>query len=260
MKGTGAWLKVNGEAIYSTRPAKALSGLKAKPSALPAPKTAASSTQSSPVARLQLTLKSIRPRDGSRVTLLGSNAPLQWSFDSATGTTFSLPENLQQPATALRPRLDPENRARRKLVLVSIQVAPVSTSSRCPTLAISLDRKRRSTAHSRAPAHTDCLLAARQSPRQLATISASRSHKTLHRFPSIAQHSSVHAGNTLHRLIPSQKTLLKLAARIERRHRAFACPSQLPPMHVTPATFASCFICAICGLPSPSSVIHEPAG
>jgi hypothetical protein len=29
--------------------------------------------------------------------MLGSNADLDWTFDSAKGTTISLPENLQQP-------------------------------------------------------------------------------------------------------------------------------------------------------------------
>jgi alpha-L-fucosidase len=99
MKGTGAWLKVNGEAIYSTRPREGTLWSEGETVRFTRTKDRrfiyAILTQ---WPGSQLTLKSIRPRDGSRVTLLGSNAPLQWSFDSATGTTFSLPENLQQPS------------------------------------------------------------------------------------------------------------------------------------------------------------------
>jgi hypothetical protein len=43
-----------------------------------------------------LTLKTVRPKDGSRVTLLGVERELPWKFDSALGTTITLPENLQQ--------------------------------------------------------------------------------------------------------------------------------------------------------------------
>ena len=45
----------------------------------------------------QVTLKTVRPRTGSRITLLGAPEELKWKFDSASGTTIALPENLQQP-------------------------------------------------------------------------------------------------------------------------------------------------------------------
>jgi alpha-L-fucosidase len=97
MKGTGAWLKVNGEAIYATR---------AREGALWSEGDTIRYSRSKdrrfvyaiftewPGA--QATLKTVRPRAGSRVTLLGSRLELQWKFDSATGTTVALPENLQQ--------------------------------------------------------------------------------------------------------------------------------------------------------------------
>jgi alpha-L-fucosidase len=44
----------------------------------------------------QAMLKKVQPRNGSRVTLLGATGELPWKFDSASGTTITLPENLQQ--------------------------------------------------------------------------------------------------------------------------------------------------------------------
>lgn len=97
MKATGAWLKVNGEAIYATRP---------REGALWSEGETVRYTRSKdrrfvyailtewPGARL--TLKSVRPREGSRITLLGSTPELPWKFDSAQGTIITLPENLQQ--------------------------------------------------------------------------------------------------------------------------------------------------------------------
>jgi len=97
MKGAGEWLKVNGEAIYATRPREGT--LWAEGDTV---RYTRSKDQRFVYAILtewpgaQITLKSARPRDGSSVTLLGSNSELSWKFDSATGTTVTLPENLQQ--------------------------------------------------------------------------------------------------------------------------------------------------------------------
>jgi alpha-L-fucosidase len=97
MKGTGAWLKVNGEAIYATRP---------RDGALWSEGDAVRYTRTKDKRFVyailtswpgtQLTLKTVRPKAGSKVTLLGSNAVLPWKFDSNQGTTITLPENLQQ--------------------------------------------------------------------------------------------------------------------------------------------------------------------
>jgi hypothetical protein len=43
-----------------------------------------------------VTLESVIPKPGSKVTLLGANASLTWKFDSAKGTIISIPEALQQ--------------------------------------------------------------------------------------------------------------------------------------------------------------------
>jgi alpha-L-fucosidase len=96
MKAAGAWLKVNGEAIYLTRP---------REGALWSEGDAVRFTRSKdrrfvyailtewPGA--QITLKSVRPKEGTMISLLGSQEKIAWSFDSAKGTTITLPENLQ---------------------------------------------------------------------------------------------------------------------------------------------------------------------
>ena len=97
MKGTGAWLKVNGEAIYSARP---------RAGALWSEGDGVRYTRSKDRRFVyaimtqwpgtEIVLKGVQPRTGSTVTMLGSSANLSWSFDSARGTTITLPENMQQ--------------------------------------------------------------------------------------------------------------------------------------------------------------------
>jgi alpha-L-fucosidase len=97
MKGAGAWLKVNGEAIYATRPREGTLWSEEE-----TVRYTRSKDRRFVYAILtewpgtQLTLKTVRPKDGSRVTLLGVERELPWKFDSALGTTITLPENLQQ--------------------------------------------------------------------------------------------------------------------------------------------------------------------
>jgi alpha-L-fucosidase len=97
MKGSGSWLKVNGEAIYATRP---------RDGVLWSEGDAVRYTRSKDgrfiYAMLpkwpgtQIVLTTVQPKAGSKVTLLGSDAKLAWTFDSAKGTTITFPENLQQ--------------------------------------------------------------------------------------------------------------------------------------------------------------------
>jgi alpha-L-fucosidase len=99
MKGAGAWLRVNGEAIYATR---------AREGTLWSEGATVRYTRTKDRRHVyailtkwpgtQVTLKTVHPRIGSRVMLLGSNEELRWKFDSASGTTITLPENLQQPS------------------------------------------------------------------------------------------------------------------------------------------------------------------
>ncbi len=97
MKGAGQWLKVNGEAIYATRPrmgtlwseGETVRFTQSKDSRF----TYAILTE---WPGRQVVLKTMHPKPGSKVNLLGSNAELSWTFDSAKGATIALPENLQQ--------------------------------------------------------------------------------------------------------------------------------------------------------------------
>lgn len=96
MKGAGAWLRVNGEAVYGTRP---------REGTLWSEGTSVRYTRSKDrrfvYALLtewpgrQIALESVRPRPGSKVALLGSQEELAWKADPARGTVISLPENLQ---------------------------------------------------------------------------------------------------------------------------------------------------------------------
>jgi alpha-L-fucosidase len=97
MKAAGVWLKTNGEAIYATRPREGdlwSEGDDVRYTRSKDQRTVYAIMTKWP--GKQITLKSVCPKPGSKVTLLGVNAPVAWTFDSAQGTTFTLPENLQQ--------------------------------------------------------------------------------------------------------------------------------------------------------------------
>ena len=99
MKAAGAWLRVNGEAIYATR---------AREGSLWAEGDTVRYTRSKDRRHVyailtewpgrEIVLKTVRPKDGSRVTLLGAKQPVAWRLDAARGTVFTLSENLQEPA------------------------------------------------------------------------------------------------------------------------------------------------------------------
>jgi alpha-L-fucosidase len=97
MRETGKWLKVNGEAIYATRPrqgTKWSEGDTIRYTRTKDNRFAYAILTQWPGA--EVTLKTVQPKDGSKVTLLGSKAMLKWRFDAAKGTTIEFPENLQQ--------------------------------------------------------------------------------------------------------------------------------------------------------------------
>ncbi len=97
MKGAGAWLKVSGEAIYATRPRSGTLWSEGETVRYTRSKDSrfvyAILTE---WPGTEIVLKTVQPKAGSKVNLLGSNAGLAWKFDSAKGTTIALPENLQQ--------------------------------------------------------------------------------------------------------------------------------------------------------------------
>lgn len=97
MREAGAWLKVNGGAIYATR---------ARAGTLWSEGETVRYTRSKDARFVyamltewpgrQVVLKAVRPRAGSKVRLLGSEETLKWQFDSAAGTIVTLPERMQQ--------------------------------------------------------------------------------------------------------------------------------------------------------------------
>jgi alpha-L-fucosidase len=97
MKATGEWLKVNGEAIYATRPREGTlwsEGETVRYTRSKDLRFVYAIMTEWPGARV--TLKSVQPREGSKVILLGLKTELPWKFDSAQGTTVTFPEDLQQ--------------------------------------------------------------------------------------------------------------------------------------------------------------------
>ena len=99
MKDGSKWLAVNGEAIYSTRP---------RDGVLHAEGDKVRFTRSKDNRWVyviltgwpgrELVLTSVRPKEGSKIFMLGSSASLDWTFDAARGTVIRLPESLQEAA------------------------------------------------------------------------------------------------------------------------------------------------------------------
>ena len=99
MKETGAWLKVNGEAIYSTRPRAGTlwsEGDNVRFTRTKDQRNVYAILTEWPGA--QVTLTTVRPKPGSKLRFLGAQSELKWVFDAAKGTTIKLPENMQQPS------------------------------------------------------------------------------------------------------------------------------------------------------------------
>jgi alpha-L-fucosidase len=100
MKGAGDWLRVNGEAIYATRPREGNLWSQGKSDDVRFTQSKDRRFVYAIFSRWPGTevppLRSVRPKNGSKVTLLGSDAVLPWKFDPAQGTIVYLPEKLQQ--------------------------------------------------------------------------------------------------------------------------------------------------------------------
>jgi alpha-L-fucosidase len=96
LKDIGAWLKVNGEAIYATRPRPgklwkeggAIRYTRAKDH-----KTIYAITRAWPGQTLNL--KTVKPQTGSRIYMLGCHEPLSWNYAPASGLDISIPSQLQ---------------------------------------------------------------------------------------------------------------------------------------------------------------------
>jgi alpha-L-fucosidase len=99
MKAAGTWLRVNGEAIYATRPREGddwAEGDSVRYTRTKDRRFVYAILRAWP--GTHLLLKSVRPKANSQIKLLGSDATLQWRVDADRGTTIMLPENLQQQA------------------------------------------------------------------------------------------------------------------------------------------------------------------
>jgi alpha-L-fucosidase len=96
IKETGTWLKVNGEAIYATRPLE--SNLWKEGDNIRYTRTKDKQTIYA-ISRVWpgqlLKLKSVEPENGSEIYMLGWAQPLKWKYIQATGLEISLPSELQ---------------------------------------------------------------------------------------------------------------------------------------------------------------------
>lgn len=96
LRDAGAWLRVNGAAIYATRERKGdlwQEGNDIRFTRAKDAKTTYAFALSWPGRNLRL--KSVVPRPGSEVHLLGYAKPLAWQVDPGAGLTIDLPEEMQ---------------------------------------------------------------------------------------------------------------------------------------------------------------------
>lgn len=98
MKAAGQWLKVNGEAIFATRPRDG--DLWSEGDAVRYTRSKDGHTIYAILMKWpgsELALQRLRPASGTTVRMLGSDAKLRWSKDPGKGTTVKIPLNLQEP-------------------------------------------------------------------------------------------------------------------------------------------------------------------
>jgi alpha-L-fucosidase len=93
MKEIGVWMKINGEAIYGTRPIAPYRegnvSFTRKGNIVYAIYLAKNEGENLPG---QIRFSSLSPAPGSQVRLLGVSAPLKWNTDAAGGTTVTIPK------------------------------------------------------------------------------------------------------------------------------------------------------------------------
>jgi alpha-L-fucosidase len=96
IKETGAWLKVNGEAIYATRPREGnlwKEGDNIRFTRTKDKQTIYAISRSWPGQILRL--KTVEPGKGSKIYMLGRAKPLEWKYKKKTGLEILLPAELQ---------------------------------------------------------------------------------------------------------------------------------------------------------------------
>ena len=99
IKEAGSWLKINGEAIYATRPREG--DLWKEGDAIRYTRTKDKQTIYA-ISRgwpgHLLNLKTVEPKQGSAIYMLGRPTPLEWKYKKATGLEIMLPAELQDEA------------------------------------------------------------------------------------------------------------------------------------------------------------------
>lgn len=96
LRQTGAWFKINGEGIYATR---------ARDGDLWKEEEQIRFTRSKDNNTVyafslewpgdRLILQSVKPKERSKIYLMGSNTPLKWIYDSPRGLVIELPTELK---------------------------------------------------------------------------------------------------------------------------------------------------------------------
>ncbi len=96
LEGAGKWLTVNGEAIYATRPRP---GQLWKQGDIRFTRSKDNRTIYALLLKWpgdSVVIDSVRPVEGSAITILGVSEPLKWTYDAAKGLEIEIPKNLQE--------------------------------------------------------------------------------------------------------------------------------------------------------------------
>lgn len=95
LEQTGEWLKINGEGIYSTRPADEWrEGKDIRFTSAKDQKSLYAFSLSWPGEKLEL--QTVKPKKGSKIYMLGVNKPVKWKYKK-DNLIILLPESLQNP-------------------------------------------------------------------------------------------------------------------------------------------------------------------
>jgi alpha-L-fucosidase len=100
IKETGAWLKVNGEAIYATRPREGdlwKEGDTIRYTCTKDKQTIYAISRGWP--GKQLILKTVVPKQGTKIYMLGWAKPLKWNYNKEKGLKILIPTELQNEST-----------------------------------------------------------------------------------------------------------------------------------------------------------------
>jgi alpha-L-fucosidase len=99
LKEAGSWLKINGQGIYETRPRKGTlykEGEEIRYTQSKDHKVVYAFSLSWP--GQELNLRTVRPRENSKISMLGQDKPLNWRIDSDRGLVIELPGQLYEHA------------------------------------------------------------------------------------------------------------------------------------------------------------------